>query len=90
MECVVENVQGTFDKGDNGFGVAIREGNGPLCRRTFRLTEIKLMMEQRFDGATEWGAHRRGQLARYWRSAISEGEVNHGENDQQEQASAAE
>ena len=44
------------------------------------------------DGATEWGAHRRRQLARYWRSAISEGEEarNHGENVPQVQGSAGE
>ena len=88
----MKNVQGASDSGDDRFGVAIREGNGPPRRRTFRLTEIIPRIQQRFDGATEWGAHRRGQLARYWRSAISDGEEarNHAENDQQVQENAGE
>ena len=90
MECVVENVQGTSDRGDDRFGVGLREGNEPGCRRTFRLTETKPIMHQRFDGATEWGAQKRRQLARYWRSAISEGKeaMSHGGNDQEAQGSA--
>ena len=90
MECVVKNVQGASERGDDRFGVAIREGNRPPRRKTFRLTEIIPRIQQRFDGAAEWGAHRRGQLARYWRSAISEEDeaMNHGENDQQVQGGA--
>ena len=64
MECVVENVPSTFDRGDDRFGVAIREGNEPPRRRTFRLPAIIPGIQKRFDSATEWGAHRRGQLAR--------------------------
>ena len=88
----MENVQGASDRGDDRFGVAIRQGNGPPRRRTFRLTEITPRIQQRFDGATEWGANRQGQLARFLRSAISDGEeaMNHGENDQQVQGSAGE
>ena len=43
-------------------------------------------------GATEWGAHRRGQLARYWRPAISEGgeAMNQGENIQHVHGTAGE
>ena len=88
----MENVQGASDRGDDRFGVAIRQGNGPPRRRTFRLTEITPRIQQRFDGATEWGANRQGQLARFLRSAISDGEeaMNHGENDQEVQGSAGE
>ena len=70
--------------GDDRFGVAIREGNGPPRWRTFLLTQIPPPVHQRYDGATEWGAHRRGQLAKYRRSAISEVEevANQRENDQ--------
>ena len=92
MECVVESVQGAPDRGNDRFGVAIREGNKPPRRRTFHLAEVIPRIQQWFDGATEWGDHRRGQLARYWRSATSEGEeaMNHGENDQEVQGSAGE
>ena len=38
-ECAVENVQGASDRGDDRFGVATREGNGPPRRRTFRFTD---------------------------------------------------
>ena len=92
MECAIENAQAASDTGDDRFGVGIREGNGLPRQRTFRLTEVIPRIQPRFDGATEWCAHRRGQLARYWRSAISEGEKarNHGEKDQQVQGSAGE
>ncbi|CAN0533357.1 unnamed protein product, partial [Laminaria digitata] len=73
-ECAVENVQGASDRGDDRFGVVIREGNGPLRRRAFRLTDIIPRLHQRFDGVTQWGVLRRRQLARSWRSAISEEE----------------
>ena len=61
-ECVVENVQGASDRGDDRFRVAIREGNGLPHRRTFRLTQVP-RVHQRYDGATEWSVYRRGQLA---------------------------
>ena len=48
MERVVENVQGTSDRGDDRFGVAIRKGKGPTSRRTFRLTVILSSTQQRF------------------------------------------
>ena len=64
MECAVENKQGASDGVDDRFGVAIREGNGPPRWRTFRLTEIIPRIQQRFDGVTEWDAHRQGQVAR--------------------------
>ncbi|CAN0497336.1 unnamed protein product, partial [Laminaria digitata] len=67
-ECAVEYVQGASDRGDGWFGAAIREGNGPPRRRAFRVTDILPRLHLRFDGATEWGVLRRGQLARSWRS----------------------
>ena len=70
----MENVQGASDRGDDRFGVAIREGNGPPRRRAFRLTDILPRLHQRYDGATVWGVRRREQLARAWRSANSEEE----------------
>ena len=59
IECVTENVQSASDRGDDQFRVAIREGNGLPRRRTFRLTEITPRIQLRFDGVTEWDAHRR-------------------------------
>ena len=69
-----------------------RKGNGPPRRRTFLLTHIVPRVRQRYGGATEWGPHRREQLATFWRSAISEvdeGE-NQEENDQQVEERAEE
>ena len=73
-ECAVENTQGGSDRGDDRLGVAVGRGDGPPRRRTFRLTEIVSRVYQRYDGATEWGVHRWGQLVRSWQSVISEGE----------------
>ena len=65
---------GGLRQGDDRFGVATREGDGPPRRRAFRLTDIPPRLHQRFDGATEWGVLRTGQLARSWRFAIPEEE----------------
>ena len=82
LECAVEDLQWGSDSGDDRLGVAIREGDRSPCRRTFRLIEILPRTYQIYDGATEWGARRRGQLSRSWRSAISEREeaANKNEN----------
>ena len=60
-EYAVENIQGASDRGDDRFGVPIGRGDGPPRRRTFRLTEIVPRVYHIYDGATEWGVHRRGQ-----------------------------
>ena len=65
-ECAVDNVQGASDRREDRFGVIIRGRNGPSRRKTCRLTEIMPRLHQRYDSATEWGMHRRGQLARSW------------------------
>ena len=62
--CTVENVQGVSGREYDRFGVVIRERDGPPRRRTFRLIDILPRIHQRYDGATKWGVHRRGQLAR--------------------------
>ena len=85
-ECAVHNVRGASDRGDDCFGVAIRGGGGPPRRRTFRLTEMLPRICRRYDGDTEWGVHRRRQLALSWPSATSDGEeaTNLTENQQAE------
>ena len=57
MVCVVENVQCASERGDDQFGVVVRKGYGSPRRRTFHLTEIIPRIQQRFNGATEWGGH---------------------------------
>ena len=64
---------GGLRQGRRSVGGTHRRGGGLPRRRTFRFTEIVPRVCPRYDGATEWDVHRRGQLARSWRSAISEG-----------------
>lgn len=68
----MDDVRGTSDSRDDRFAVSIMEGNGPPRRRMLPLAELPPRIHQRCDGGTEWGAHRRGQLARFRPSAISE------------------
>ena len=70
----MDNVRGASGMGEDWFGVTIRGRNGPPRRRTFRITDILPRLHQRFDGVADWGIHRRRQLVRSWRSAISEEE----------------
>ena len=72
-ECAVDTVQGASGSGGDRLEMTIRGRNEPPRRRTFRLTEILPRLPQRVDGATDWGIHRRGQLAKSWRSAIFRG-----------------
>ena len=72
QECVAENTRGASDRGDDRFGVAIREETRPLRRRTFRLKERMPRIHQPNDGVTEWRAHRRRQFAVFRQSATFE------------------
>ena len=46
----------------------------PVEERSVSPSLCRGYVYQRYDGATEWGVHRRGQLSRSWRSVILEGE----------------
>ena len=51
------------DRGDDRFGVVIREGTRPLRQRPFCLMGILPKIRLPYDGAAEWGVHRRRQSA---------------------------
>ena len=67
----VESAAGTDGRGDDRFGVAIRDGTGAPRRRTFRLTAIVLRIHMRYDRTTPDGAHQQRQLEPSWRSLTS-------------------
>ena len=71
MRCAKENAEGAANRGDDRFGVVIRERTGSLRRRTFHLTEILPRIHIRFDRATAEGAHHQQQLEILWRSMAS-------------------
>ena len=71
-ECTVENVQAALDRGDDRLRVAISERSGPPRRRTFCLITKLPSIHQRYDGATEWGVHRRRQIMTVANSEVEE------------------
>ena len=60
--CAVESAAGAAGRGDDRFGVAIRDGTGVSCRRTFRLTALVPRIHMRYDRTTLDGAHQQRQL----------------------------
>ena len=66
-----EFAEGADDRGDDRFGVAIRDGTGVPRRRTFRLTAIVPRIHMRYDLTTPEGAHQQRQLGTLWRSLTS-------------------
>lgn len=83
----MESVHEVHNKGDDRFGVAIRERTGPRRRRGFRLTVVFFPgLLLRYDGATESGAHRQRQSRTLWQSVTSREEsreeaASQGENE---------
>ena len=73
--CAVESAAGADGRGDDRFGVAIRDGTGVSRRRTFRLTAIAPRIHMRYDRTTPDGAHQQRQLETLWRSLTSGVEV---------------
>ena len=69
--CAVESAAGADGRGDDRFGVAIRDGTGVSRRRTFRLTAIVPRIHMRYDRTTPDGAHQQRQLEILWRSLTS-------------------
>ena len=86
----MDNVQGGSGRGEDRFEVTLRGRNGQPRRRTFRLTESLPRVHQPFGGTTDWDIHIRGQLARSWRSAISEEEEEAANPDQHREGRARE
>ena len=69
--CAVESAAGADGRGDDRFGVAIRDGSGVSRRRTFRLTAIVPRIHMRYDRTTPDGAHQQRQLEILQRSLTS-------------------
>ena len=69
--CAVEGAAGADGRGDDRFGVAIRDGTGVSRRRTFRLTAIVPRMHMRYDRTTPNGAYQQRQSETLWRSLSS-------------------
>ena len=83
--CVIESAAaGAGDRGDDGFGAAIRGGTGMQRRRTFRLTAIVPRIHLRYDRTTPEGAHQRRHLETLRRSLTSgvEEAASQGEGEQ--------
>ena len=80
----MESSAGADDRGDDTFGVAIRDRTGVPRRRTFRLTAIVPRIHIRYDRTTPEGAHQQRQLETFWRSLTSgvEEATSQGEGDQ--------
>lgn len=64
----------------------------PVGKRPPSRRHCRGSIHQRYDRATELGGHGRGQLTRFWRSAVSgvEQAVKRGENDQHAKGRAGE
>ena len=69
--CAVESVAGADGRGDDRFGIAIRDGTLVPRRRTFRLTAIVPTIHMRYDRTTPEGAHQQRQLETSWPSLTS-------------------